>query len=557
MPSRSRRPEQASSGSGSSSQASSASAVQPARRNPTGADPNTITDSDGNATQHHEPRMRDSQGGDHTHVSEARGETNKQVRILAHTDNPIRTESPGEDELIQVVHEGPECIEAGPDVHVVTEQWGTVEDPHHKDRIVPENIYIDDNPTVTDIMQGGIGDCWFFAALTTATSSDAAHVKDMIDISGTTVTGHFHRYDGTNWVPVDVSTDWGLLYETDGEGNITDLHGAGFNASSEAEYHEWGAKIHGQSTLIIGRYDYCEAALWAPLIEKCLALYAQTYGQFGGFDSASANAGASGYEVIDGGFEDYAYLIMYGADAVTTFDNETMSFAPGSDLVATNLPAIRNLLRLAGEGVPDDQSFQLTVSTDDDTAVERLDDVVEQVLGAPEARRYRSMNSHLQGLRTRIDTWRNAAANDKAAKLDIVARYAAHMCKPGEWPLLHSADAPRQYRELNEHLNIVTHVDTDASNGQRFVYTGHAYAVLQATLRDADGGELALTMGDLATRANEIDPDTSTVQLRNPHGTNTPNEHGSAEESTTGIFDLTLDQYIRSFSSERGARVRT
>ena len=66
-------------------------------------------------------------------------------------------------------------------------------------------------------------------------------------------------------------------------------------------------------------------------------------------------------------------------------------------------------------------------------------------------------------------------------------------------------------------------------------------------------------MSNLDSTLPLIDPIQSTVQLRNPHGTNEPDMEGDgpADHNDDGCFSLNLEQMSRSFSYQQHGLVRT
>lgn len=300
--------------------------------------------------------------------------------------------------------------------------------------------------------------------------------------------------------------------------------------------------------------------MWAPLLEKGYARYTQVFGQYGGFDAANANAGASGYDVINGGIANYSWPILYGSNSATATWNTPnwMAFSAGSNNIATNMPALANLLRISGKGVSAGNSFAMTSAISPATSINRLGTQVSYILGLASSSNYPVLKKHLQRLSTSISAW--SAGPTAVTQADVVKR-AVSLIKPGNWPLLHASGAPAEYRELNELTNIVANLGTDSSKGQRFVYAWHSYAILGAQFRDRTGKDLALTQATLPTQLGNIDPDKSRVDLMNPHGTNEPDEHGRRkggpeDKLDDGRFSLSLGQYLRSFEFQQFGTVK-
>jgi hypothetical protein len=81
------------------------------------------------------------------------------------------------------------------------------------------------------------------------------------------------------------------------------------------------------------------------------------------------------------------------------------------------------------------------------------------------------------------------------------------------------------------------------------VYTPHSYTVLGADFEDGNSANLDITPQNVPDLLSQIDPQASTVHLRNPHGTGEPTTHGT-DEKNDGAFTMTLHQYLHSFTSQ-------
>jgi len=533
--------------------------------------PTETTDGAGNNTSTHEaPEVDQGVNAPEANVNEAQ-DTTMTVRVIHDSGNPLRMNGcPRPEDLYDVTSTEPTCSE-GQEGTPVTSQMGNTASPNQTFFPDPDVIYIDDTPAPADVHQGGFADCYMLAVAAGAAAANPSHIHDNV------VTGHgancrvqLFKYQpaaGGNpatWVAAPaITTDTTQVHQVDPADGVSDYEvlGAKARVADAPSKMEWYAEVVG-NTLYINCDEYYEMALWAPILEKGYAVYAEQHGQYGGFATASANGGASGYERISsgGGISMYMYNILYGPDADTGF--EDTNYAPGSDLVANNLSTIENLLRLIGVGVPAGESFQMTASISRDAAVTRLAAITDHILGQDSSNRYPALRRSMTYLRTRITQWQNAAAGDKPAKLEKVAEVAGRIAQPDAWPLLHRENSPKDYRDFNELANIVMNISTDSGGtGQRMVYAWHFYSVLGANFVDNTGGALNLTLANLAAEHPKIDPNRSTVNLRNPHGTNEPNQDGTAGEGEAvdgedeGEFTMTLDQFFRNFGQMQFAQV--
>lgn len=538
----------------------------PVRAAPSGwihkADPADITDASGTAiTQHRAPTLDDSLNGANLDLEPAATDTQMNVRILADAANPVSVSgSVPEEQLYEVVDREP-VSSPEPDVFPVIQQIGTTADPAVSERLDPRAIYIGGAATAADVQQGGIGSCYLMSTLATVAAQDPSHITGAISGDAQAgITVQFFRYDAGSltWIAAPIAVSGMLAFNVDAAGNEGGLLGAGFRVAEDPLTSDWWAEA-AAGVLRVHRDDRIEGALWAPLLEKAYATYTATWGQYGGYDTATANAtaGVSGYQAIEGGVANYMYLVLYGPDA--TLVDTDINYTPGADNVTANQDAIENLLRVMGDDVPAGDEFQMSVLLSEDSAVERLGAQIDHILGQPSSHNYRTFRVHMEKMKQEIAAWAAAPAADKEAKREPIVRRATNFATPGNWPLLHSASAPSEYIELNELCNIVMNIGTDGAPGQRHTYAWHFYSVVSASFQDAAGTDLAVTVATLPAQLASIDPHNSRVNLRNPHGGNEPNAHGRAEgpEAFDGSFSLTLDQFFRSFEAEQGAVVHT
>jgi hypothetical protein len=481
------------------------------------------------------------------------------VDVLHDEANPLLLNGcPREDLLYTVTdNSAQDCSGSG---EAVLTRFGSTVAPNIRARPA-DAIFIDGSPTIDDIKQAGVGDCYFLAALSNIAATDPERITQTIQPAGANVNVRFFKTTdgGTTWVAETITTDRTALHwfdTTDPSQTYEGLIAAQCRLADRPKTSEWYVNVDNGS-LSVFRRDIYEMAMWAPLLEKAYARFAECTNQYGGGSSRDTpNTGASGYDQINGGWEDQVYPIFYGSECVQNRQRE-INFTPGADLVMANLPSIGRLLRVSGQ---DNQPGHLMLSVDLDqgSAVERLDQLIDHILGLRDSRRYPGLCRTLSQLNTLAETYINAAEADQPAALKRLARAAARNVRPGAWPLLERPNTDKIWNDLYEHLNIIAHLSRDASEGQRNAYADHAYAVLGASFSDNAGAGLALTLSNLAAEANRIDSQNSTVQLRNPHHGNEPNLPTSNVDSNTddGLFTMTLDQYLRSFALEQIARVQ-
>jgi len=528
-------------------------------------DPGEVTDSSGNPVSTHEsptPEDEHSQSGQSILT---------QVRILAPEEHPIQISGiPSEDALYERRDE-PMCLEG----YEVVGGWsGSVADPNHRNMAVEGDIFIDDTPDLLDVQQGGLGSCYFLAAMQAVLVSDPGHIHDLIDgdFSGARVT--FYYLDGANadgsekWSPDTYTIDNTLATYQNGE-----LVGSHFRRADEPDYYEWYAGVLQYSTpmLTVFRKDYYQLALWAPLMEKAFARFAEEHG----IDGRSGVTAGSGYTTIGGGGLEYeTYPVLYGESA-TRGDEIDLAVAPGGDVVAANMEAVKLLLRLQTQQASTEEGgerLMLTASAIDDTVLLRFEiaatdakiDLLTREIEAlgslwgtavNAANRVEDMETHIEHCIDLIDAYRSAPDAPEAFKtaaLRNLTNAVAQLTEPNTWPLLDSDTTPSTYADLLNQALIVQNLGDDESGGRRSIYASHAYTVRAVHLVTGTGEAFT---GDYNTlteeQARNIHADDSTVDLRNPHGTNEPDREGNGadDDSDEGNFSMSLRSFFTSFTA--------
>ncbi len=129
---------------------------------------------------------------------------------------------------------------------------------------------------------------------------------------------------------------------------------------------------------------------------------------------------------------------------------------------------------------------------------------------------------------------------------------------------------PARSRPIQDAVQLMINLrnmGTDNSPGQRNIYGGHAYSVVSVNIVSTTGVNVALNAVPAANRAALyplVDPDKSTVQLRNPHhgnepdrrDNNTPERAGDGKPSgptSDGLFTVTLREFFLNFQTLRAA----
>ena len=435
-------------------------------------------------------------------------------------------------------------------------------------------IFVDNTPTIDDIHQGYIGDCYFLSALTSITQSDPGHIRDMFTLSGNSVKVRMYSHDAASnsWVERQINVDMNFLHATDGAGAAGEMLASGFRMGETPTNARWYVSAESEDMAWVCSDATYEFALWVPLLEKAYARFAERFGQYGGNYSGDANgrtnddgSAKSGYEVLEGGWTQYCFGILYGAAEI---DNSDLSIvydaeATDSEQVEANLDFIANLLMVNGTDVPDDQAFYMSLSASSYDITQRLGEQIDHILGLDSVKRHESFQKTLRWVKALcakfMDAEDNGTEDDVTEAGNKVSEACTRFTEPDAWPILESGRDEGAYTNLRDLAQVAQNIGTDASDGRRLTYSQHAYPVLGVTLRGADGAALGLDTSSLQTRHGEIDADQSSVEFRNPHGTNEPDFDGAgpADGEDDGVFSLALSQVFGVFSLSEQALVQT
>jgi hypothetical protein len=462
----------------------------------------------------------------------------KQAVLLTSEENPYSAlQPPASDLLYKEVEEGGTPF---------TSAARTVGYPLEMTAIRPDSLYINDTPAVEDIVQGSLGDCYFLAVLTSVVASDPGHLKSILSLQGDVITADFWAPAGTDtngapaWTPTTVTMDRQLL--TDSEEYLV---GAEIRREATPSQQDWWAAVE-EGSLLVFRKDLFQAALWAPMMEKAYAIYAEANGQYG-----EGATGEGGYTAIgEGGFEHLAVTVLYGPDIES---NEVQEFEPTTftgELTDEHIPILLGLA--AARNAPSEDSEDTThtlvqAGTTTEVLFERLDQDLENAWPTPETEQH-----EVKWLLMRIE---GAAVVDMASE-SLAADILLEASHDPLWDTLDPAGLA--WQDLHET------VDTLSSNAENWsdqraddtrgdtslnLYTPHRYTVLGADFFDACSEPLKVTAATVPELLPQIDPQSSTVLIRNPHGDGEPTTHGT-DQKNDGEFTMTLHQYLHSFTHQ-------
>lgn len=536
-----------------------------------GRNPNDYSDDDGNPTTHAPVGSGDAvQQPDTPAPDQDMGD--RDVRPIATESAPL--ELAGTPSTGDLYEERSSTGECEGDWVSVTGIVGSPVAPSLLMERDPSTIFIDNTPTIDDIHQGFIGSCYFLSALTSIAQSDPSHIRDMFTLSGSSAKVRMYSHDTatSTWVERQINVDMNFLHSTDGAGGTTGLKSSGFRMAETPTGAKWYVDAEeGDLAWVMSDARY-EFALWAPLLEKAYARFTERFGQYGGLHDGDANSrtddngnARSGYEVIDGGWTQYCFGVLYGAAEVSNSDLGIVHEAGATDAeqVESNLDFIANLLMAGGTDVPDDQAFFMSLSASSYDIAERLSAQVEHILGLDSVKRHETFQKTLRWVKALaakyVDAEDNGTEDDVTEAGNKLSDAAARFTEPDAWPILESGRDEGAYTTLRDLAQVAQNIGTDASDGRRLVYSQHAYPVLGVTLRDTSAAVLQLDTTSLQTRHAEIDADQSSVEFRNPHGTNEPDFDGAgpADGEDDGVFSLALSQVFSTFALSEQALVQT
>ena len=331
---------------------------------------------------------------------------------------------------------------------------GTVAGPKVAQEASP-SIYINGTPSVEDVQQGGIGDCYNEALIQSIVARDPGKITSMIvsdGRGGATVTfwraqAHtktlmeriFGGEPARDWIQVAVTVSDQLAV------NISNnrVMGAQLRCAPNPKSQDWYGKLVADK-LEIHRKDVFDVARWAPLLEKAFARFAQAHGQYGG--AAGGKSGGSGYSAIDSGSPFYAMWPFYGPQADDPANRAAFTgtnYTPGGNVVTANAAALDQLILLQGRGsqtTPGEKNAPIiTAMSNIDPLITRLTAAIPAAQADPD---YVNVDVARQGFvtatGTAITTWNGLppdpappAAQPKATAKTAIGTSCGRAIMPG------------------------------------------------------------------------------------------------------------------------------
>ncbi len=478
---------------------------------------------------------------------------------------------------------------------------GTMAAPQVEQVMTP-NLYINNQPSPNDVQQQGIGDCYFMATLMSISQRDPGKIKSMMSPDGSggaTVTFWKRKMVDPNWlkklfgskpkpeyeqVQIHVSEQLQYWLQTpygagqrfaNGHGGFQ-LKGAALRADANPRGTKWWGNI-AASQLEVHRRDEYDTALWAPLLEKAFAAFAERYGQYGGSQGDTPATG-SGYDAINGGWSHQAMFVFYGAQADMSGANEggvqqqQTQWAPGSSVLAANPRVVDQLILLQGKpaapAAGETQAPVMTATSMVYALIPRLLAAIPPAQGDPD---YNNLSAtekaNVTSISLAINTY-NALPNDPATTPNgpksqaraAVGTACANAVTLASAPGLLNPSRSAPIKSMVELALDLKNIGTDNSKGQRNIYGDHVYSVTGVNFCTTAGAAVPLSATPQAGRAAlfpQVDTTVSNITLRNPHHQNTPDPTGSGVGpdgptqgvNSTGIFHMNLEQFFRNYTS--------
>ena len=385
------------------------------------------------------------------------------------------------------------------------------------------------------------------------------------------------------YVPVSVQVSSELAFDRQGAGSGqrasnghcgSQIHGAQLRAADAPHQSEWWAQTPAQ-TLEVHRRDTYQCARWAPLLEKAIARFSQTYGQYGGDQGASAGekSSASGYANIDGGWSHDEMFLFYGGAADLKVPNsgnvqqQATQWAPGSQVLASNPKVVDQLILLQGCGDHADPNHQdapiLTATSMVDLLIKRLSSAITAAQIVPDfAKLTTASHRHITAVQQAVSVFNNTQFDPDAAKTQARAKIGTACLAAVDPKAGHDLFAKTRASRIKELLDLMLdlkNIGTATSPGQRNVYGNHVYSVVGVNFCNTTGVAVPLQTLTPAQRPAFfplVDTGVSHVRLRNPHHTNEPDPQGKNQPAhpgdgvpsgaaADGMFTMNLEQFFR------------
>ncbi|NER79745.1 MAG: hypothetical protein F6K42_09200 [Leptolyngbya sp. SIO1D8] len=436
------------------------------------------------------------------------------------------------------------------------------------------SLYINDQPTSDDVAQTNLGDCYYLAIVSAIADRDPNIIKQMIIVPAKAddpVTVNFNFKDSKgNFYKQPIKIDQNLIYNS----NTDKLIGNRFKIQATGESN-WHLKKGVSGEQFIEEERYYQTALWAPLLEKAYALFAEVHGQYGiAFSQKGKNV--SGYDEIGEGGRDAnnIYDVFYGSQVEAKqihicspeSARKVLSLEDENQHKPNYIQAIQALLKLEDESdnLKDQQQIHLmTASTDTSSILERVIKYIDRL----EEKDYAHFGDLAYVVKERAQDAKNCLESYhqlESTKQNTQSRLRYLM------DTINLGLEDKKDEKIPTKIRHMMQLILDLQGGEatlstmkpqkRYVFTQHEYVILNAELVDDQANSIFVENLDDLENIEEVMPKIdlykSTVTLRNPHHTNRPDFSGQRAYEDAGKFRLKLSKFLRNFSLLTSATVQ-
>jgi len=440
---------------------------------------------------------------------------------------------------------------------------GTIKEPNVSNDIVPKGLFIDGEPSARDVLQGGIGDCYFLASVLHVLNTQPQRIKDMITIQGNDVdVAFYHREPNGSWQPTHVRTKWG--YTAAVQDNLLRTVGARVRvADKPSGAPMWQAKINGQA-LCVNKKSMYEAAMWVNLMENAYSLFAEKYGKYGRGTSENGDGIDNGQlgRVGTINFGQSQCLQLFFGSSANNHSSIGVTVGKDGNITNKNEPVFQALLNFAHPGKKStstegmylvDQSM-ICASISTGVLLDRLKMLAKNIQkeakssSQPEVAAAKGILEDMVKYITKTKAL-GKAGDSGSGNAEVIA--ALQTLNEYSVRLAPYNDALMSLSSWHNFRNATASLVNMSQN--RFILAEHAYNVKSVEFFDKDGKPFDTT--DVKEFIAKADLQKSRITMQNPHGTNTPNydpTNGDQQGSTGkfgGEFTISLEEYINSIGT--------
>jgi Domain of unknown function (DUF4157)/Calpain family cysteine protease len=428
-----------------------------------------------------------------------------------------------------------------------------------------KSIYIDGEPSSDDIAQTELGDCFFLAVVASIADCDPEKIKEMMEDLGdglVKVTFHFKDREGF-FCKQTITINQDLVYKEN------KLIGNRFKIQP-TDKSKWTLKKDKTGKRFVEEEKYYQTALWAPLLEKAFARFAEVHGEYGfAFSAQGSNQG--GYDKLSmGGGVKELYSVFYGDQVVVQSipmkETNSLDKLPFGN--ENYIKAIQTLLQFQKDRNKDskdnNQISLLTAFADLSTIMERTICYLNELTTTEDYQQLPSETKCIIFTQVNLTIEKLGQCIDKAKNCDeyknelIKIRSSVQNSCNSLLKLIDIALPKPQFPSPK--MSCIMELLLDISGGfpvlgstmKKHIYTIHEYAVLNVCLINNLRQKIDVDAHDseaIKTVMSSIYLNESTVTLRNPNHANSPNLfRGDSPSNDAGYFTMKLSDFLRHFT---------